>query len=96
MTGLRALLRIQRRTRWRSLAVWVVGLVGSLAVTAASVAHLYDTPEKIKSYGDAVVSDALVAINGRVEGIDSLGGIIQDEFGFLASVSYTHLTLPTN
>ncbi|HEY7618244.1 MAG TPA: hypothetical protein VH834_00670 [Solirubrobacteraceae bacterium] len=79
------LLRIQRRTRWRSLAVWVVGLIGGLAATAASIAQLYDTPAKIKSYGDAVVSNALVAINGRVEGIDSLGGIVQDEFGFIAS-----------
>jgi ABC-2 type transport system permease protein len=85
VTGLVPLLRIQWRTRRRSLAVWVAGLVSSLAATAASIAHLYDTPAQIKSYGDAVVSDALVAINGRVEGIDSLGGIVQDEFGFIAS-----------
>ena len=33
----------------------------------------------------ATAGEALVAINGRVEGIDSLGGIIADEFGFLAA-----------
>jgi ABC-2 type transport system permease protein len=86
MSGLGPLVGIQWRTRWRSLAVWTASLVGCLAATAASIAQLYDTPAKIESYGSAVVSDALVAINGRVEGIDSLGGIVQDEFGFIASL----------
>ena len=54
--------------------------------TAASVAALYDTPAKIHTYAQAVTSgNALVAINGKVEGIDSLGGVIQDEFGFMAA-----------
>ena len=54
--------------------------------TAGAIAGLYTTPEKIHTYAQAVTAgDALVAINGRVEGIDSLGGIIQDEFGFLAA-----------
>jgi ABC-2 type transport system permease protein len=83
--GLGFLLHTMGRAQRRRLVVWVLALVGSLAFTAISVARLYDTPAKIQTYGEAVVSDALVAINGRVEGIDSLGGIIQDEFGFLAS-----------
>jgi ABC-2 type transport system permease protein len=54
--------------------------------TAAAVAGLYDTPAKIHTYAEAVTSgSALAAINGHVEGIDGLGGVIQDEFGFLAS-----------
>lgn len=85
MTGARLLLHIMWQAQRRRLVVWVLALVASLALTAVSVAQLYDTTEKIKSYGEAVVSDALVAINGRVEGIDTLGGIIQDEFSFLAS-----------
>jgi ABC-2 type transport system permease protein len=85
VTGLEPLLGVQWRTRRRSVLVWVLALVGSLAGTAVAVAGLYDTPEKVQSYADAVATDALVAINGRVEGIDSLGGIIQDEFGFMAS-----------
>ena len=84
MTGLGASLHIQLRTRWRLLAVWVVVLVGSLWGTAASIAGLYDTPAKVGTYADAIATDALVAINGRVEGIDTLGGIVQDEFGFMA------------
>jgi ABC-2 type transport system permease protein len=85
MTGTGVLLGIMWRAQRRRLLVWVLAAVGTLAFTAVSVARLYDTPAKIASYGQAVVSDALVAINGHVEGIDSLGGIIQDEFGFIAS-----------
>ena len=79
------MLAIQWRAQRRRLLVWVITTVGTLAVTAIAVAQLYNTPKEIASYGQAVVSDALVAINGHVEGIDTLGGIIQDEFGFIAS-----------
>lgn len=85
MTGTRAMLAILWRAQRRRLLVWLLATVGALALTAIAVARLYTTPAEIASYGDAVVSDALKAINGRVEGIDTLGGIIQDEFGFIAS-----------
>jgi ABC-2 type transport system permease protein len=85
MTGLGPLLAIQWRTRRRTILLWVVALVGSMLFTAVAVAGLYDTPEKVPTYAEAVASDALVAINGRVEGLDTLGGIVQDEFGFMAS-----------
>jgi ABC-2 type transport system permease protein len=85
MTGLRPLVGIHWRTRRRSIVVWVLALVGSMLFTAVAVARLYDTPEKVPTYAEAVASDALVAINGRVEGLDTLGGIVQDEFGFMAS-----------
>ncbi|MEO8556150.1 MAG: hypothetical protein ABI474_05725, partial [Actinomycetota bacterium] len=52
----------------------------------SSIASLYDTAAKIHTYATAVTTgNALVAINGKVEGIDSLGGVIQDEFGFMAA-----------
>jgi ABC-2 type transport system permease protein len=74
------------RTRRRGILVWVIALAASMIGTAASVADLYDTPSKIHTYAEAVTSgSALSAINGHVEGIDNLGGVIQDEFGFLAS-----------
>ena len=85
MTGVGAMLAILWRAQRRRLLVWVLVTVGALAFTAISVAQLYNTPEQIASYGQAVASDALIAINGHVEGIDTLGGIIQDEFGFIAS-----------
>ncbi len=85
-TGLSTMLRIRWQVQRRGLLLWVLGLGLAMVATAASIVDLYDTPEKIKSYADAVgVGDALVAINGRVEGINSLGGVIQDEFGFLAA-----------
>ena len=85
-TGLRAMLDVQWRTHRRGTLVWMFALIASMVGTAAAVAGLYTTPEKIHTYAQAVTSgDALVAINGRVEGIDSLGGIIQDEFGFMAA-----------
>jgi ABC-2 type transport system permease protein len=85
MTGIGAMLAILWRAQRRRLVVWVIATVGTLAFTAAAVSQIYNTPEEIASYGQAVVSDALIAINGHVEGIDTLGGIIQDEFGFIAS-----------
>ena len=85
-TGLRAMLAVQWRTHRRGTLVWMFVLIAGMVGTAGSIAGLYTTPEKIHSYAQAVTAgDALVAINGRVEGIDSLGGIIADEFGFLAA-----------
>lgn len=74
------------RTHRRAILVWVIALTAGMIATAAAVAGLYSTPAKIHAYAEAVTSgSALAAINGHVEGIDSLGGVIQDEFGFLAS-----------
>jgi ABC-2 type transport system permease protein len=85
--GSATMLGIVWRTQRRAVLVWVAFLAGSMTATAAAVVGLYDTPAKIHTYAVAVTSgSALQAINGRVEGIDSLGGIVQDEFGFLASI----------
>lgn len=84
--GLGTMLRIVGRIQRRSALIWVLVLGASMVGTAASIAALYDTPAKIHTYAVAVTSgNALVAINGKVEGIDSLGGVIQDEFGFMAA-----------
>jgi ABC-2 type transport system permease protein len=84
--GLATMVGIVWRTRRRGILVWVIALAASMIGTAASIAGLYDTPAKIHGYAEAVTAgSALAAINGHVEGIDSLGGVIQDEFGFLAS-----------
>jgi ABC-2 type transport system permease protein len=80
------MLAIQWRTHRRGTLIWILALSAAMIGTAGSIAGLYDTPEKIHSYAQAVTAgDALVVINGRVEGIDSLGGVIADEFGFLAA-----------
>ncbi len=85
-TGLATMLGVQWRTYRRGTLVWMFALIASMVATAGAVAGLYNTPEKIHTYARAVTAGAaLVAINGTVEGIDSLGGVIQDEFGFLAA-----------
>ncbi|HVV21811.1 MAG TPA: hypothetical protein VHF06_20420 [Pseudonocardiaceae bacterium] len=84
--GLGTMVGIVWRTRRRGILVWMIALATAMIGTAAGVAGLYDSPAKIHTYAVAVTAGrALVAINGRVEGIDSLGGVIQDEFGFLAA-----------
>jgi ABC-2 type transport system permease protein len=84
--GLGVMLGVQWRTHRRGTLAWMLALIAMMAGAAGAVAGLYTTPEQIHTYAQAVTAgDALVAINGRVEGIDSLGGIIQDEFGFLAA-----------
>ncbi|MEP6800014.1 MAG: hypothetical protein ABI890_17785, partial [Lapillicoccus sp.] len=84
--GLRTMLGIVARIQRRSALVWVLVLAASMVGTAAGIVGLYDTPAKIHGYAAAVTSgNALAAINGKVEGIDSLGGVIQDEFGFMAA-----------
>ncbi|MEO6997046.1 MAG: hypothetical protein ABI112_03095, partial [Terracoccus sp.] len=84
--GVLTMLRIIGRVQRRSALVWVLVLAASMVGTAAGIAGLYNTPAKIHGYAAAVTSgNALAAINGKVEGIDSLGGVIQDEFGFMAA-----------
>ncbi len=85
-TGLGPMLAVQWRTHRRGTLISMFVLIAGMVGTAGSIAALYTTPEQIHTYAQAVTAgDALVVINGRVEGIDSLGGIIADEFGFLAA-----------
>lgn len=85
-TGFAPMLAARWRIHRRATIIWVVVLIAGMVGTAASIAGLYTTPEQVHVYAQAVTAgDALVALNGRVEGIDSLGGIIADEFGFLAA-----------
>jgi ABC-2 type transport system permease protein len=85
--GLGAMLAVQWRTHRRALLIWMLVLIAGMVGTAGSIAGLYATPEQIHTYAQAVTAgDALVVVNGRVEGVDSLGGIIADEFGFLAAL----------
>ncbi|HYO85115.1 MAG TPA: hypothetical protein VES01_01450 [Dermatophilaceae bacterium] len=84
--GLGTMLRITGRIQRRSALIWMLVLGASMIGTVSSIAALYDTAAKIHTYATAVTTgNALVAINGKVEGIDSLGGVIQDEFGFMAA-----------
>ncbi|HET8616820.1 MAG TPA: hypothetical protein VFL94_14965 [Actinomycetales bacterium] len=86
VNALGAMLSIRLRTGWKPLLAWVLGLGAMMLLTTTSISGLYDTPAKRQSYADAIgAGDALMAINGKVAGIGTLGGIVANEFGFVAS-----------
>ncbi len=82
LTGTRRLVRlIVRRDRLR-LALWIVGLVALMSVSAQSIAAMYETPEQIATYV-ATVGDnpALIVFGGPGYGFDepNLGVILVNE-----------------
>lgn len=85
VAGLPTAARIQLRVGWKTVTAWVVVLGLAMAGTVLSISDLYDTPAKIASYARAGADGALQAINGRVYGLDTLGGVVANEFGFIAS-----------
>lgn len=86
LAGLASTLLIQLRTGWKAILAWVVALAATMLATTLAISDLYGTQAKIESYASAVTSgSALEAINGHVYGIASLGGVIANEFGFIAS-----------
>ena len=85
MVGVGPMAGIALRTGWRSLLAWALGLVAVMVLTGSSISALYDTPEKIAGYAETLGGDALTAINGRVAGLDTLGGVLANEFGFVLS-----------
>lgn len=86
LAGLATTLLIQVRTGWKAILAWIVALAATTLATTLAISDLYDTQPKIDSYAAAVTGgSALEAINGHVYGIATLGGVIANEFGFIAS-----------
>ncbi len=93
-SGLGVMLRTHVHASWRVILGWVGALAATMFATTTSISQLYDTPAKIQSYADAVTAgDALAVINGKVAGIDTLGGVIADEFGFVASFAIPFMAI---
>lgn len=84
LAGTGLLVRIALRTGWRSAATWVLGLLSLYLLTGISIAELYDTPEKLATYS-ASLGESMVMLNGRVAGLDTLGGVLMNEFASIAS-----------
>ena len=77
---------IVRRDRVR-LPLWLVGLGGVIAVSAAAVPPLYDTPEKIAGYAGTVgTSPVNFLMSGRQAGLDTIGGIVANETSQVAQL----------
>ncbi|OLT20624.1 hypothetical protein BJF81_05010 [Ornithinimicrobium sp. CNJ-824] len=85
LDGVGTMTLIALRTGWKGLAAWVLALVGVMALTGASIGALYDTPEKIRGYAESLGGDAMAVLNGRVAGLDTIGGVFANEFGFVLS-----------
>lgn len=81
-TGLLA--RIALRTGWRAAAAWVLGLAALYLVTGLSIAALYDTPQELATYG-ASVGESMIMLTGRVAGLDTLGGVMMNEYSFMVA-----------
>jgi ABC-2 type transport system permease protein len=79
------MVRVHLRTGWLAIVVWIVAVAATMESTVAAIHGLYDTPAKVHTYAAAVKGDALMMLNGKIAGIDSLGGIVANEFGFMAS-----------
>ncbi|HKJ12790.1 MAG TPA: hypothetical protein VJ976_10445 [Ornithinimicrobium sp.] len=85
LQGLPTMARINVRTGWKGLTLWVVGLLAMMLMTTTSITALYDTPTKLRGYAESVGGDAMLMLNGKVAGLGSLGGVIANEFGFILS-----------
>lgn len=83
--GLGTMTWVGLRTGWKALLGWTVGLVVIMAVTASSITTLYDTPEKLRGYAQTITGGAVYMLNGKVAGLDTLGGVFANEFGFVLS-----------
>ncbi len=92
--GTRHLVRlILRRDRVR-LPLWLVGLGGTVALSALAVPPIYDTPEKVAGYARAVGSSPInYLMAGRQAGIDTLGGIVANEISQVAQLGICLMVL---
>lgn len=86
-------LRVQWRTGWKALLAWVVGLFAVVLLTASSLTSLYDTPEKLQEYAKTSGTPALRMLNGAVAGIDTLGGALVNELGFVVAFAVPLLAI---
>ncbi len=86
-TGSRHLFRLILRRDRIYLPVWVGGLGGMIALSALAVPPVYDTPEKVAGYANAIGSSPVsYLMSGRQAGIDTIGGIVANEISQVAQL----------
>ena len=83
--GLGTMLWVQFPTGWRVLAAWVLGIVLMMLVTASSLRGLYPTAADLELYAATLTGGAVYVLNGRVAGVDTLGGAMSNEFAVFAA-----------
>jgi ABC-2 type transport system permease protein len=77
---------VLRRDRVR-LPVWLLGLGGVIAASAAAVPPIYDTPAEVAGYARTVgASPVSFLMSGRQAGLDTIGGIVANEISQVAQL----------
>lgn len=85
LAGLPTMMRTHLRTSRITLLSWTVGIAGMFALTVITVLETFG-PQERALYEDSVGSGpAVLMLNGRVAGLDTVGGITANEFAFFAS-----------
>ena len=84
-SGVGTSLRVQWRTGWKAALAWVLGLFALVLTTTSSITSLYDTPAKLRTYAESIATPALRMLNGDVAGVDTLGGVLVNELGFVVA-----------
>lgn len=83
--GVGTMLAIQWRTGWRSLLAWVLGIALMMLLTASSLRGLYPTQADLDRYAATLTGGAVYVLNGRVAGVDTLGGAMSNEFALFGA-----------
>lgn len=86
-------LRVQWRTGWKAILAWVLGLFALVLITTTSIKGLYDTPAKLRTYSESLATPALRMLNGAVAGVDTLGGVLVNELGFVVAFAVPLLAI---
>lgn len=86
--GFGSILKLQLRTGWLRITIWIVALVGVYAATLNAIGNLYPNAEALESYGATLDGDpTIAAINGTPYGATNLGGVAANEFAFIAGIA---------
>lgn len=94
--GLGELLRLIVRLDRVRLALWFVGIVGTIVASTQSVVGLYDTEADLASYGDLVRDNsALIVQAGPGYGLDAptLGAVLMNELAIWAIIAVGLMSL---
>lgn len=82
--GWPTMVRIDLRTGWKVIAAWTIGLIAMMALTVVSLVALYPDAAALAGYA-ASIGDSMVMLNGRIAGLDTLGGVLANEFAIVTA-----------
>lgn len=92
--GLARMIQLGRQSSLKTLLAWTLSLIALALMTAGSLRASYPTAEKLKTYSESVGSgEAVAALNGRIAGLDTFGGVFANEFAFMANLAIPLLAI---